>query len=370
MELCNNWLENCLPKLINGYSEENIFNADETGLFVKCLPNKTLAFRNETCHGGKSSKERITVLVGSNMKGNEKLKLVVIGKSAKPRCFKGILTLPVEYFSNKNAWMTSDIFEKWILRLDKKFKHQCRKVIMFVDNCPAHPKSLQIRLEAIKLVFFPPNATSRLQPMDQGVIQNLKHHFRQRILKQVVIAMEHGEECKINLLEAIQKIAKTWTIDVKASTIRNCFIKANFGGHASWEEEDEIPLAQIRASIVEMYTAFNQVVVDCQDVTIEDYIRVDEDLVTTEFPSDEILASNQDEYSADDDDDEPMGNMSAKPTDLDVKSSFRTLHCMIETSKDIPDDAYILLHKLEDIYNTQKIRETVQSKIDSYLIKI
>lgn len=119
-----------------------------------------------------------------------------------------------------------------------------------------------------------------------------------------------------------------------------------------------------------MYTAFNQVVVDCQDVTIEDYIRVDEDLVTTEFPSDEILASNQDEYSADDDDDEPMGNMSAKPTDLDVKSSFRTLHSMIETSKDIPDDAYILLHKLEDIYNTQKIRETVQSKIDSYLIKI
>lgn len=75
------WINNVLPRLIEKYDANDIFNADETGLFFKCLPNKTLAFKNEKCFGGKQSKERITVLVGSNMTGIEKLKLLVIGKA-------------------------------------------------------------------------------------------------------------------------------------------------------------------------------------------------------------------------------------------------------------------------------------------------
>lgn len=265
--------------------------------------------------------------------------------------------------------MTADIFEKWILKLDKKFKHQGRKVLMFVDNCPAHPKVLQFKLEAIKLVFFPPNATSILQPMDQGVIQNLKHYFRQRILKQIITAMEHGEECKINLLEAIQKISKAWTLDVKATTIKNCFVKANFGSHTLWEEEDEMPLAQIKSSILEIRRDFNRVVADGQGITLDDYIRVDDDLATTEFPSSEFILSTAEESFSDDDDDGPIENTPAKPTDFQVTNAFHTLKCMIETSKDISDDAYTHFHKLEDIYKSKKTAETVQTTIDSYLIK-
>ena len=57
----------------------------------------------------KQSKERISVLVGANMTGTEKLKLLdlVIGKSEKPRCFKNVKTLPVVYKNNTKAWMTS-----------------------------------------------------------------------------------------------------------------------------------------------------------------------------------------------------------------------------------------------------------------------
>ena len=61
------WLESLLPGLLNDYSPENIFNADETGLFFKCLPDWTLTFKGETCSGGKQSKERLTVLVAANM---------------------------------------------------------------------------------------------------------------------------------------------------------------------------------------------------------------------------------------------------------------------------------------------------------------
>lgn len=54
-------------------------------------------FKSEKCTGGKYGKERITIMLGANMFGTEKLKLFVIGKVIKPKCFKGIKSLPVDY---------------------------------------------------------------------------------------------------------------------------------------------------------------------------------------------------------------------------------------------------------------------------------
>jgi hypothetical protein len=108
---CSNWIKN-LPDVLAGYSSNDIFNVDETDLFFKCLPDKTLMLKGEECSGGKYSKERIITMVGENMPGTEKLKLFVIGKAKKPMCFKGIKSLPVEYRSNKKARMTSLLFSE------------------------------------------------------------------------------------------------------------------------------------------------------------------------------------------------------------------------------------------------------------------
>ena len=133
------WLDKSLPPLLSSYHPRDVFNADETGVFYRLLPNKTLCFKGDSCHGGKLSKERITAMVCANMDGSEKLPLMVIGKFERPRCFKNVKTLPVDYRFNKKAWMTSDIFSDWIRKLDKRFHAQRRNVLMFVDNSPAHP---------------------------------------------------------------------------------------------------------------------------------------------------------------------------------------------------------------------------------------
>lgn len=52
------WLLNVLPKSIEKFDPKDISNADETDLFFKCLPNKTLAFKHEKCFGDKHNKER------------------------------------------------------------------------------------------------------------------------------------------------------------------------------------------------------------------------------------------------------------------------------------------------------------------------
>jgi len=76
-------------------------------------------------------------MVGANMTGTEKLKLLVIGKSLNPRAFKNVKkeSLPVIYEANKKAWMVSDVFRRWLKRLDDKFTAENRKVLMFLDNC-------------------------------------------------------------------------------------------------------------------------------------------------------------------------------------------------------------------------------------------
>ena len=107
---------------------------------------------------GKLSKERITILLCANMTGSEKLPLMVIGKFKKPRCFQGVNCLPVKYEANKNAWMTSTVFEEWIRKWDEKQKRRECKIVLFVDNCSAH---LHVsNLDCIELLFLPPNTTT------------------------------------------------------------------------------------------------------------------------------------------------------------------------------------------------------------------
>ena len=147
-----------LPTICTGYEARNIFNADETGLFYRCLPNRSMVQKADSCKGGKNAKERVTVLLGSSVIG-EKLKPLVIGKAANPRCFKGINkgTLGVHYESNCKAWMTASLFREWLERLNQRFIQEKRHILLFIDNCTAHP---EVQLSNIKLVFLPPNTTS------------------------------------------------------------------------------------------------------------------------------------------------------------------------------------------------------------------
>ncbi|GBM01524.1 Tigger transposable element-derived protein 6 [Araneus ventricosus] len=80
-EKVHDWIQNKLPDLIKGYEQKDIFNVDETGLFYNLLPSKTLAIKSDTCHGGKKSKVRLTVLLCANAYGSEKLPPLIIGKS-------------------------------------------------------------------------------------------------------------------------------------------------------------------------------------------------------------------------------------------------------------------------------------------------
>jgi len=103
-----------LSKVIEerGLIPEQIYKLDETGLLWKCLLQRTLvSCREKSAPGLKKAKDRLTVLGCTNATGTHKLKPVLIGKSAKPRCFKNVNmdALPVIYKSQRNAWMNLEI---------------------------------------------------------------------------------------------------------------------------------------------------------------------------------------------------------------------------------------------------------------------
>ena len=52
-----------------------------------------------------------------------------------------------------------------------------------IDNCTAHPPINN--LVSTELIFLPPNTTSKLQPMDEGVIGSLKAHNKTISIKKL-----------------------------------------------------------------------------------------------------------------------------------------------------------------------------------------
>ena len=102
--------------------------------------------------------------------GWKKRKPIVIWKSENPRCLKRLdkSLLPVDYYSQKNAWMNGDIMES---KLNRRLSRSSRSILLLMDNAGCHPKHLQGKFTNIKVCFLPANTTSKLQPLDLGIIQ-------------------------------------------------------------------------------------------------------------------------------------------------------------------------------------------------------
>ncbi|GFT91764.1 tigger transposable element-derived protein 1 [Trichonephila clavipes] len=169
------------------YSADQVFNADETGHYWKKLPNRTYIAKDEkTASGHKASKDRVTLLLCSNASGDRMFKLLLINKSLRvnvpsPRALKGkdLKQLPVHWMAIPKAWMTTAIFTEWfnncfVPEVEAYMKNISLdlKVLLIVDNAASHP---QLEHRNVQLVFLPPNTTSLIQALDQGIIATLKN---------------------------------------------------------------------------------------------------------------------------------------------------------------------------------------------------
>ena len=75
--------------------------------------------------------------------------------------------------------MLTTLFQEWLLDFDYQvgIKHNRQCVLLLLDNCTSH-KLDNLTLENVEVYFLPPNTTSKLQPMDAGIIMSFKKHYR------------------------------------------------------------------------------------------------------------------------------------------------------------------------------------------------
>ncbi|GBN40626.1 Tigger transposable element-derived protein 6 [Araneus ventricosus] len=211
--LCEDWQKR-LPLLLAGYDDEDIFEIDETALFFRALPNKSMIQKSKEARGEKIPKEGLTISFCVSA-AREKEKPLVIWRCQKRRCFKGkdLNRLAVSWYANKKAWMASSIFEEWLVNLDKKLRNRARKVLLVLDNATCHAHGAE--LKNVKLLILPPNTTSKLQLLDHGVLKCYKMEYRQCALRHVIERMDGCESPselskKISVGDALDWIKTFW----------------------------------------------------------------------------------------------------------------------------------------------------------------
>ncbi|CAB3252374.1 unnamed protein product [Arctia plantaginis] len=252
--VCNHWTKD-LPNLLEGYKLDDIYNADET-----CV----------------------------NMSGTDKLPLLIIGKSKRPRCFKGVKTLPVDYANNTKAWMTKILFKDWLKKVDKQMKINRKKILLFIDNCAAHTDLPT--LANVKVMFLPANTTSKLQPLDQGIIHTFKRFYRKEVVKHILTSLEENNSSDINVLLAMKFARKAWYL-VNDVTVKNCFKKAGFRKSTDEQdlpEENDVEVGPSNEEWTKLVSHESNMLMP----SFEDFVQIDDDVTTAGEQTDGDIIKN------------------------------------------------------------------------------
>ncbi len=91
------------------------------------------------------------------------------------------------------------------------------RAVLLLDNCSAHPDEAELVSRDRKVIakFLPPNVTSLIQPMDQGILVSIKRHYKRNFLEELVFQEDDDLSIvtflkSINMLKVYSVIAASW----------------------------------------------------------------------------------------------------------------------------------------------------------------
>lgn len=124
--------------------------------------------------------------------------------------------------------MDQIVMREWLLAFYSHIGK--RAVLLTMDNFAAHLAGLELAPPPpnIRICWLPKNSTSQYQPLDQGIIQNLKIYYRRQWLRFIL----HHYECNqdplqtVTLLDCIRWLIRAWNHDILSTTILACFYKS------------------------------------------------------------------------------------------------------------------------------------------------
>ena len=137
--------------------------------------------------------------------------------------------MSVDWYASKNAWMTGEIHDRIMTKLNNQMRKAGRKILYVCDNASCHKDGSYSNIE---FLLLPHNATSILQPLDQGIILSVKRRYKMKLAEKYLAFVEKKEDAVTQLKQfavvaATNMIAQAWR-ETSSIIIKNCFKKASF----------------------------------------------------------------------------------------------------------------------------------------------
>lgn len=353
---------------VKKYDSDNVYNMDQTALFWKLIPDRTLATEKQS--GLKKEKARITLVCSSNATGSDRVPLWVIGKAKKPRCFHTAKIQPqnlgIIWRHNGKAWMNTAITIEWLQWFDSRMRAQNKKVLLLLDNFKAHHTATeQITLTNTKVLFLPPNATSLYQPLDQGIIANLKANWRRYWVRYMVdLTLKDQDPIKkMHILQAVRWCVTVWHTDIQDSTIANCFRKSTIFGVVNGPEPRPTD-AELIYQIQEATNRLHQLGKIREIMDIRNFINPPEEVVADN--SDDIIADIVEQFTERDAETDEEEDIQQKVKPQEAIQALQLLRLYEEQSDDCDIDLIRRLNQYEKRLVDRKIEGQQQQLISSF----
>ena len=257
------------------------------------------------------------------MDGSDHRKLSVIGKSKTPHCLQKkykmqVKDMSVDWYASKNAWMTGEIHHQIMSKLNNEMRLSNHHILYFCDNASSH----QVReYSHIKFLMLPPNATSIMQPLDQGIILSAKRRYKKKLAERYLACVENNKDANsllkaLDIVQATNMIAASWR-ETSSTIIQSCFRKAGFKHHAvdpAPPEQEPLP-----ASAPDVW---NRVQKWLGDVQFDEFAASEPEAATAQPMSDEdivhlVLTENDVQEESDDESEEEIPSASAIKTSVE-----------------------------------------------------
>ena len=105
--------------------------------------------------------------------------------------------------------------EKILITLNRKCAGDDRKIIIFIENTLSHPEYFIDCFSHVKIVFLAKDATSKLQPLDAGIVNNFKVFYHKQLLQHVLARIKPGSIASnvissVDLLKSIRWVIDAW----------------------------------------------------------------------------------------------------------------------------------------------------------------
>ena len=255
-----------IRQLCAQYTPDNIFNCDETGMYVKELDTKSYTTPLSTS-GAKAIRDcRVSVLFCINASGTS-LAMVKEKKSLRPLVIGNVLYCTSDFcvddldnisFSDSNlyvcllilgehisrdvekeaaakmtmvrtkkGWMTREVFMSWLQDLDNDLD---QPTLLLLDsagshnNIDMHDPYGGVPWKHLRIQRLPKNSTSVTQPLDAGVISAFKRMFLEMLGFETYYARNFEQTVIITNGHAWSLVPYAWD-QMKPSILRNCFAK-------------------------------------------------------------------------------------------------------------------------------------------------